>query len=771
MDFEFDDCDWFAPDLDTPTDWATQTADGFDAGMGLSAPFDAVAIDPAQETGSDWYKVLLSASMGGKVVTGFAPAAACETLAKLDGRTALNHIHATLRIADTDVHANPLEEIYQETSGRAYKGHVTAGRVVIESDTRVWATTRSTRARTAATLVASLVSRGIDPGLASKAVTTACGSEVSEAIVECVRLPESYAKRECAVAGKAHHSVMGMGNIQARLRWDDAMMSDRLASTNKSVDFAQLTTVARFIGEANVQMDTEGIERFANEGVPYSTIEGSLATIDSVRDAEPIAMIASNDAVTCTLVPSIPMIENEVAEANYTIIRRALEGSKSGDLGKAEAELLANALAFRVAGVRKRVQRAVATDQIASIVAHKYSAEEAAEVAKQGAHAQFCVTEAIHDMCDRDAAVYTIVAEAAQQGIDWRAEEPHRAIHDFQELLASPEVYDRARGKMQRSIGTLDNWEKRLIRYFNHLFGVSFYDKTRGTLTTAMRKRSENACQGIARASILARAPRPPEYFPMVRLNPSSTYADAVAQAARVNAHLSVYAAKWAERYDSHVKLAMHGSQDRVEAVKYGAASSAFQRVCPRDMLSTGLVDVSVPGDNYIADMAANYARKRRMPRPDFRGRSFIDVYALATHLDSVYKPKLSFLEVHKFVEGRLAMLKDDLINTTGVGEREVYVAEKKVDPELAALDALFGSALDMSVTYASVAGTYPGDTQVDKIGAFNRAAVVNGFADGQRAFESLGQKCIYDEENSFTAKYISALSEHIAVDETPMIV
>ena len=137
--------------------------DANDAHMnGIADPFVSIGIDPNDQTGSDWYNLMLSASLGGQAVHGVTFAATCETLAKKRQEFAAKHAVGRIHYNEQAVSVPHASDEWDEKNltGRAFHGTKTGNKSRMLFDTGEWEPSIRTRAKNAAIAGALLVNSG-----------------------------------------------------------------------------------------------------------------------------------------------------------------------------------------------------------------------------------------------------------------------------------------------------------------------------------------------------------------------------------------------------------------------------------------------------------------------------------------------------------------------------------------------------------------------------------------------------------------------------------
>jgi hypothetical protein len=751
----------------------------------LADPWGDEQIDFDEQTGADWYQTMLAASLGGKVVHGANIVPACELLAKTTEDFAERYVHGRVAFEpatydNADVEKDPIDAKY---FGTDYHGSTTLAGEMLAYDTGLWEPSARTRAKNAAILAADMAACTGKANEAIEIVSAITASTVPPEAVTNTAVVLSVTKRAAAVVSKPNHKLFPMASLQRAIRWDDvSLRSDKLPD-GAAVDWAKVTLVARYLGEANCAYDANFRAYAKAHGVPYALIMNAWAWISPTDVIIPIDPKKPLPAVPPDIAPSITAALLNHTDSILTTINatiRALADDTTDDKLKA---LLKIAEAFRQKSrVVKRIA-GVGSENIAEIKSHSKTPYSAKTAVRSADTAYNALTATISAFLKKDKTALAVVQGIVTDGVKVRNSELQKAAS----MLLKNVVWKTAADSLALELGEISTAITRLSRLKRSFGRFSTPWEIEGKFSVDASNRG--IFMSLFKSSLLAT----PKFAPIniERLTEAQHVSVRVVQAVanKVHTHLTEYRNAWKERYEAWAAAWASRKHINKEAlansVKYAGAAIAFKTVTTTGLLSpqTGYVDLATRDDCYLARMMKNYTRKRRKAAVRVKDKIVLSMEDLAAYYDEKLAPEVPFADVEKFARERLKMLADDLQsgaqspNVAGGSEpspeevkleAEVPLDNDEVEIDWNAPEYAFMYNNDeplFKITEQTVRATYESSEMAEA------HAKANGFASFHEAYEKLKDKARFDDYTDYTRTGLAATGLALPDDDGDAIV
>lgn len=739
---------------------------------GVVDPFMDVDWDPDQQTGSDWYALALTASLGSRALHGFTFATTTETVGKTTFDYAAKHTVGWVKtnepMLNVEHPGDEWDEVVRPT--RLHTGVVTGSQLSLMFDTDTWEPASATRARNTAFLAAGMVANGLTMREATDVATAISGEEVPESAVVNTLVPVSHLKREAAGVAKSSHAIFSRMNAQRYISWQDNQLHQGILPYHASLDWAKVTVVARYLAEANIRYDPNFRKLAQVTGVPYTIVKGSWAYIgreDYVLKSDKWAKIKPPDS---QLVARGALATAYAAhtERLTTQVMRTYNELASDEIDTNVDSLLRLAENLRTRRAPKRVSVTGGTDMLADVTGHQQSASVAAQNTATAATAHNALSQAFTEMVSPSRelvqkASYIIVSNR-------RYDDMQALLTPFYPYLATRHTWVRAFEILDALIGNARTSLDRMNRLHRSMTQSSQTIQVDVPLTAQAKHAMGPHIVSLLKKMLVRPGPTValPRY--VTSISAAVQRGDHARLLRAIGDHLTEYKEQWANRYEDWARTYALSKTGRAKSVIYGAASSAFRNLKSANLLSpsTRYIDGADVRSSYLYRMASDYARKRRLNKPMVPIKPISGAKEYAEMLDKQYNAPVPFSEVEEFVHARLHMFAEDLAiaveplvpdcddpdgDTDAIPDTEPEnTPEPDDDLDLEAeLLELMGPSVDVRVvTYEQVLRSYP-DTEDP-----NRAARVNGYSDLYDAFNQIGEKARWDTETDFTRNYLA---------------
>ncbi|KAL5070664.1 hypothetical protein RYX36_021551 [Vicia faba] len=116
-----------------------------------------------------------------------------------------------------------------------------------------WEPSMRSCARATSLLAAGLHAHGCTKEDAIKTVSIIASDDIDAEAIDGTLLPASHLKREMTIVSKANHRLFSRGSLQSGIIWDDSNLSLDASASTVAFDWGRVTTIARYIAEANIQ--------------------------------------------------------------------------------------------------------------------------------------------------------------------------------------------------------------------------------------------------------------------------------------------------------------------------------------------------------------------------------------------------------------------------------------------------------------------------------------------------------------------------------------
>jgi hypothetical protein len=733
---------------------------------GLADPFMDIDCFPEEQTGSDWYALALSASLGGKALHGFTFATTSETIGKTTYDYAAKHtvgwIKTNEAVLKVDQPGDDWDEVVRPT--RLHTGVVTGSQLAMMFDTDSWEPSTAARARNTAFLAAGMVSNGMSMSDATNIASKVSGEDVSEAAVINTVVPVSHLKREAAGVSKSSHSIFSRMNAQRYIAWQDTQLHQGILPHNASLDWAKVTVVARYLAEANMRYDPNFRMLARVTGVPYILVKGAWAYVgkeDYVLKSEkwpdiqyPDSYLVRRGALKSAYATHTDRLSTQIMRTYNTL------ASEDGD--QTIDALLRMAENLRTRRSSKTVRTSVGTDVLASTSTHQQSAATAAHTTATSATSYNALVQsfgefALSDRNLKQRASYIVA-------VNRRYDDIVANLQPFFPILSSKHTWFRAYDILNTLVGNPRTALDRMNRLHRSVTQSSQTIESDVPLTSKARHAMGPHILALIKKSLLRPGPTValPRYI--------SDYKASVARGEHaqllrsIGDHLTEYRCAWADRYEDWARVFAVGNKDMKKSILYGAASLAFRELKASNVMSHGsqYIDGSNIKTSYLYKMATDYARKRRLARPVLPIKPISGAKEYSLMLDAQYKADVSFADVEAFVTPKISMFSEDLalglepqVPVDDEPEEDVQEVEtsgpSQEEFDLAELMELMGEEEEIVfVTEERVAASYPPEVDIDAV------ARENGYANFSEAYEDLKEGARWDNETPYTRKWLA---------------
>jgi len=737
-------------------------------------PFFDVEWDCEEQTGGDWYMLALTASLGGKAIHGLNCAPTCETLAKVPYEVANKRTHGLIKIDDSVRAMDGAGDDYdmQQFKHPNFKGVQTTAGTMLAFDQGAWEPSVRTRAREASFLAAGIAAHTSDASMAVAVVSKIVADEVDEEAVHVASIPVSHLKREVVAVNKGSHRLFSRGNFQKSVVWEDQNLNQDSLPPQAAMDWARVTTIARYIAEANARYDGKFKEIAKVRGIPFQIIKGSWAYVapgDFIPDAGAFADVPDYDARRLR-VPSLRDVYSGhqmdvLAAANHALSRSAYDTSP----------LSTEALLRMVSAVRERTSKkkkvvSRGTEELAEITAHRFDAQGAADAVVRSTTAfteyAAAASRMLHGNKPAMKLAKVLVSDLREGVFN------HQKAHELAPHLFGQGVWSDALTEMASKLLSVEVARTRLARLKRSWTKSSLMLDVPIAFHGNMLRKLEEATGTVAKVAIIKPAPKVNTLA--VGLNDRALTGVLMVHAASSFArqHLGTSKELWASRYESwsEAYAANPAEYAYEKSVMYGTAASAFRDLTVDTilMVESRFVDGSAPKKSYIFRAAKAYSRKRRLSPPKNFDRTFTSALDIARKLDDQYDAEIRFEDVEEFCFHRMSEFATDLLgkeipevpedpdDLEEYQEEEYDAGEAEGDYDEMD-DLLFGDYEEESLE-SKVFRTYDSMEIAD---VFARA---NGYLDFQDAFAVLGEKARNDPETEYTMK---GMAEASAIQKT----
>lgn len=751
---------------------------------GLSDAFADVEFDPHAQTGSDWYRLMLSAGLGGAVVHGATTTATSETLAKVTEEFARYHASARIKVdRKTKVVKHASADWYEQNlTGHSYYGTTTENKARMLFDTAEWEPATRVRASNAAFVGGLMCAQGSSLDDATKIASVCAGEVVPQEAVINTELPLSVLKREAAAMAKVNHTVYSYANTQRAITWDAHQFHEQTLPADAAMDWSRITTIARYLGEANALLDPKYLAYAENIGVPYSIIRGSWASVHAADYILDSALFQDVTLEAGKVLPTPPLADayDKQASNMYDAIHRMANEVKTGLSDLTMDNLLRIAETYKAR--RKPTKRTIAqeTEMLADTTMHRYTTEFAANAVASSARAWDSLVTAVTELVQSNRALKAACANAVSA---YKGRMEYRdALEPLYLELCDVPVWLRAFDYLKAALGNHYKARERISRLKRSTLANSAPLETPTILTARSRMSLEQPTLKLANLALVGKMPFNRMSIDARRVVAHQNLDRHAALYQSVNSHLHSTKREWAERYKKMAEMyKLAGGQSGMrKSILYGCASKAFSMVNAYLMskADVGFIDPQELQTSYLVSSATNYVRKRHITKPNFQPLVGLSAVDQATTLDSLLPSPVTFFDCYVFCQGRLVEFYADIHSGVKPILPEEDIAEPdSIQPVTEAQAAqLLAQILELDsqtarssqATYLQVVSTYQTETQG------NRHSEANGYRDLLDAYDGLKDLARFDPEGVFTQKGLDAeyrrAQEDLAERDAPVV-
>jgi len=735
---------------------------------GAYSLWDNVEFDPENQTGGDWYRMLLSASLGGKVIEGLACSGTSEVLCKTTHAFAANHAAGSVKVTPN---SKAIEAIDREgkivaSTNRKFRGVTKANSFVVATEDVVWNNSHTTRVKTASVLAASMTAMGVSSGAATVVASQILGEEIDERITDNVIIPLSTLKHEAASDAKRKNTVFYADHVVQTIQWEDTTLQSRLVTERDAVDWGRITAIAKYIGIANAEVDPDFVEIASSVGVPYLIIKDHWAEVSTV----PYIAAGTANIVIPDGMPNLhsTAISEEIITTLVNSIKVTLADLDTDSSTVALKDLLSKMRKVKTNSAPKLLTMDTKTDVLAGVIAHKVDAKGAAKILIGTDSAYNAIRDSIITIADDDPTVQPIIAKYALLTGRSRDEEKIVILKEFADKVITNEMFVAALARLSKTLGDINTAKYRLSKAKRSLLMNSSAWSDRVRVTSTMMPQLKTVL--VPALKYLTRGNAGMMLPPKAMVNPDAVIlvSQRADQLKLATEYLEEAKAYWINRYEMSSETERKIKLNKDMAVKYATAAKALKMLKPEWLMSwsSNYIPVELVKESYVYASAKAYIRKRAEYDRLIEPRDWMTAMDYAEHLDIYLRPDVSFVSVLEFVTGKIHHLAGDfIIQRVFTPEEEAEKVAKKARIDAWDEDAVakiframeersgtFSHASKVTLTNVKGSWTDMGDCEA--------AARANNFKDFDAAFKALGEKAAFDDENEFTRTWFASVAE-----------
>jgi hypothetical protein len=746
-------------------------------------PWANASPDCLTQSGSDWYRIALSASLGGRVLHGVNTAPSMEVLGKSpytpDETTSAGFIRWDPRTFNETSLGNRVSD--QFYIHHKYRGGQTKSGALLAFDEGAWEPSLRGRARSSSLLAAGLIAHGISKTDALETVSRITSDEVDPEAVESTLLPSSHLKREMVTVSKASHRVFSQGTLQQGIIWDDSRVNLSKKVPHIAYDWGRITAVARYIAEANVQVCPVFREKAIKMDMAYHVVRGAWATV-SPEDYKLYPSLFANvrklDLAKLN-VPSIKGAYKDHEKEVFVSLTRFLSNEPDhpvSDIYRGYVHLKRSAQ-DRV-HKKQKVKIASAVNIIDNVeTTHTMDDETLSRQLKLLCSSQTLLAMAVKTRSQNDRTFKRAVDNFMTTAVESNMEDKvtisrlvfdqatwvyaNAAAKEMAKKLDDSEIYNRAHDLLVIQLSQL---KSKLFGLKTHLDAPVVFSEE------ALSKLSENVRDVLSRAN---KAPALEIVYKkdlmtpdMMQIENTFTYDNEKTR--------SILEAIHSESSKVYKKVALVLlASNKQSAINAGAANyftyialkTLGMRLCVAR--SSGYIDGSVPKETYIYKAAKKLSDKFQLGKPKLRFPNYATALTLADDIESSSVLKYNIKEavasttvtldlvVGDVLSGNKFVPPDDLLpeaveELSDVDSHEYDTKELDEETNLAILERLMAEVneeflQDDEDLYAKGLKTYKDKAEAEKY------ARLNGYQTFKEAIDLIGVQAFKDDENNFT--------------------
>lgn len=766
----------------------------------LAEPFLETPLDPLSMTGSDIYKMMLSASLGGKSLIGAASSGSGEVLNKVSYDFAETHITGYVQFKDTSMAMDPLDTDGKIVAkgGKKFYGITKANAFMVVRESTVWASSAINRVKSAAVLAASLAGSGVEAEVAVAVGGDALGEPLGVDMLANVVTPLSLAKRDVATTAKRRHALYLADHYVQDLTWNDTQLNSGVFDESDAIDWARITTIAKYLGACNAAVDSRFRDLATAYPIPFALVDRHWTKVTM----KPYLDVSDHfkNLPRLTLPSGCTIRAAEKVRDLKQIVRADLLSLKAN--GMMFGDILRAMDAVKVA--RPKMKSILPTDVLAGYVTHTVKEDEVHLLVGNTESSYNALVSAIVARAKEDSDVYKLLMEL--ESTDWSGldgEGLHRAaLKRAIEGAIGSDTFVSAAASLGVVLGDPNLALTRMAKLKRSLTSTSSAFSDRLVVTD---RTIEGLGRAVAKSAKVLRTGNTKFLAPPPLLaNPSAAIkaGQKMQMLKAAKEYLSDAKSFWSERYEMKAKYIKETGGPKELMVYYSIASCAFTTLEVTQLIEWENGYVSDMNKSYLARAAKNYCRKRTIKLPESTPTE--TVWEYAQRLDKALNPEVSFYKATIFVSEKLSMLAGDFAAESvfsgasalaALGDLEAVeaelIAEKALEAKVAEEDVREGfldtteKAKELLASVPKVAPPPP-PAKVDKFASLfgdddddiifkdptkyratwdgvmdpDAAARANGYSDYSAAISEIDDRCIYDTENRFTQVALSSLAE-----------
>lgn len=755
-------------------------------------PWVNVRPDCKKQTGGDWYRLFLAASLGKKAIHGVNTAPSMEVLGKVpitpDENMAVGFIRWDDRTVKPDLLGSRISDKFY--AGHHYRGGQTKSGAFVAFDEGSWEPSLRTRARASAILAAGIAAHGCTKAEALETARLITSDDIDAEAVDSTMLPASHLKREMTTVAKTSHLVFTQGTLQQGILWDDSRLSLDQFAPHVAYDWGRITAIARYIAEANIQICSRFRQAALGMGIAYHIARNSWAEVSEEDFQLHPSLFSTVPRIDLAKVgvPSLKGAYLDHEQEVFVAFTRFLNTEPIHPTSEAYRGIVHLQRATKARHSKKQRVKVATISEIlpdeAETHAHTMSDFEIKTTLLAATSPMDLLASAVHTRLSNDTIFRTTVERFMSAGDELTS----GMIDHTCKLVFNTATWILAGGAAKEAAKALDDQSlhgrghdlllTQLAKLKGELFGVATHIDTRVIFTDeCMAKLRSCVRELIARSRKVASVPRAPHhYFVPPAAQEANDFVSSLGdKAPAILAELRANAAK------SYKQAAMITGKEDIEGAvqktaNYMMASVAIKTLGLRTCLlrHTGYIDGSVPKETYVYKAAKKLQDKFDYGKPKLKYTNHINAQHVADDLDLssllLYSVKAAVAyttQTLDFVMGELSMghvyqapeeLMVEALEFVPGGDSPQYdTAELDGEDDLATIEAILASA-DEEVraaivdNFQKVLDTYPNPEVAEKY------AILNGYENFRAAYNDLEFGAANDDENRFVLLATSKL-------------
>lgn len=736
--------------------------------------------NPLEQTGGDWYNILLSASLGNKIVHGVNTAPTMEVLGKAPPNT--GHLYDLGRLTwdtNTSMHSKLGDRVSDQFYvHQPYRGGETATGALLAFDSSVWEPSIKARARSVSMLAAGIAAHGCSKQDALETTKIISADEVDTEAVDATILPASHLKREMTLVAKPTHRLFSQGTIQQGITWEDNHLTVRSGLPNIAYDWGRITTIARYIAEANVQICPKFRTLAKNDGIPYHIVRNAWAAVAAEDYNLPPSLFKDVPRLDIRKL-GIPSLRGAYLEHEQEIMESLTRYMNTDTIQPSSEAFRGLAHIYRVAKKRQAKKRRITAARMDDIEeglgTESLPSREVVDKHLQGVHSPWelivcaVATRREHDP-DFAMKVNRFLASSEEM--------QSRTVDNMSRATFARASWQLAKGEAQRLVeniedeatqsytfnvllGQLSDLRSRLYNFKVHLdtpvvFTADMLDALRPiTLDVLQESSSAQPIAHFTQQDILNRD--------MLGIGRAIAHLDDEGQSI-----LQALQVEVADKFKHFYKLCRNRERkyERQNAINYYFTAHCMKSMSAKAIAcrECGYVDGSNPKDTFVYRAVKKLTKKLNLKAEKFEQRAYADAKSIALSLREKVPCEYSFYEATCYALNIADEAVGDLLNGViyeppedMVPEEDYIYSDQEDGPTkmmaLAQEEAFMEDSFkEMMETYEIAVlddftltqNTYP------SVELAERYARLNGYENFRAAFNALGERASYLEDNAF---------------------